>query len=56
MWGELADFTFGVGGGELLLVIEEGGSKTALGIIVHFLGANLKFDNLTIWRNDRSME
>ena len=56
MWRELADFAFGVGGSELLLVVKEGGSKTALGIIVHFLRANLKLDNLSVWRNDGGME
>ena len=54
--GKFTDAAFGVGGGELLLIIEEGGGQPALGIIVHFLGANLKFDDLFVVSDDRSME
>ncbi len=46
---------FGIGGGELLLIVIEGSSKTAFSVIVHLSGANLKFDNLFILRNDRGM-
>ncbi len=53
---KLADATFSVGGAEFLLVIEEGGSKTALGVIVHFLGTDLEFDNLLVWRDDGGVE
>lgn len=35
-----------------MLVVEESSSKTALGIIVHFFGANLKLDYLFIWRDN----
>lgn len=49
---KLADAALGVGARELLLVVEEGGRKTALGVIVHFLGTNLELDDLFVWGDD----
>ncbi len=46
--GKLANAAFSVGGGEFLFVIEEGSGKTAFGIIMHLVGANLEFDDLFI--------
>ena len=56
VWREFANFAFGVGGGEFLLVIEECSGKTALGVVVHFLGADLELNNLAIWRDDCGVE
>ena len=39
-----------------MLVIEEGGGEPAFGVIVHFLGTNLKLDNLFVVGDDGSME
>ena len=39
-----------------MLVVIEGGGQTAFGIIVHFLGANLEFDDLFVWRDDCGVE
>ena len=49
---KLADFAFGVGFGEFLLVIEESGRKTAFGVFVHFACADLELDDLLVGRDD----
>ena len=54
--GKLIDATLGIGGSKFLFVIEEGGGKTAFGVIVHFAGANLEFDNLFVIGNNGGME
>jgi len=48
---EFTDAAFSVSAREFLLVIEEGGRKTAFGVVVHFLGTNLELDNLFVWSN-----
>ena len=53
---EFADAPLGVGGREFLFVIEESGSKTTFGVIMHLAGANLKFNNLFIASNYGSVE
>lgn len=46
--GELTDATLGIGGGEFLFVVVEAGGETAFGVVVHFAGADLEFDNLLV--------
>ena len=53
---ERADAALGVGGGEFLFVVEEGGGETAFGVIVHFVGADLEFDDLAVGSDDGGVE
>lgn len=51
-----ADAAFGVGRGEFLLVVKEGGGETAFGVIVHFVGADLELDDLAVGGDNGGME
>lgn len=54
--GELGDFAFEVGVADFLFVVMEGGGETAFGVIVHLLGADLKFDHLFFGGDDGGVE
>ena len=54
--GEVLDFAGAIVFGEFLFVIVEAGGKAAFGIFMHFVGANLEFDNLFFGCDDGSME
>ena len=54
--GKVLDFAGFVIFGELLLVIIEAGGQTALGVFMHFFGADLEFNDTFIFSNDGSVE
>ncbi len=54
--GEVLDFAGAVVFGEFLFVVVETGGKTAFGIFVHFVSANLKFDNVFFGCDDGGVD
>lgn len=42
--------------GKFLLVVIEAGGETALGILVHFVGTDLEFNNFLIFSDDGGVE
>ena len=54
--GKMLDFAGAVVFGELLLVVVEASCKATFGVFVHFVGANLEFDDFFVWRDDGGVE
>lgn len=52
----MLNFALTIAVGEFLLIIIEAGGKPMFGVIVHFVGANLKFDNFLFGGNDGGVE